>query len=91
MNYCVDLITLASVAAIAVSSTLAFWFSLQYLSSGEHHGSLVAFAFIALAASFYGITLLGNAVHEKTQDFLSRVFRLEPVAHADSEVEKKGS
>lgn len=92
VNYWADLATLLTISAMAASSTLTFWFAVQYLSAGSNHaGILIPVAFIALLSSYYGILPLANAVHVKVLAGLSRLFRLQAMTDTNFEGEKKGS
>lgn len=92
VNYWADLAALMTISAMAASSTLTFWFAIQFLSAESNHsGILLPVAFMGLLSSYYGILPMANAIHGKVLKGLSRILRLQEMTDVDSDCEKKGS
>lgn len=67
--------SLISVIAIAISTTLSFWFIVQYAASIEHNRGLIIFmAYVGLISGYYGIAPLSTSVQEKTEWILYKIF-----------------
>lgn len=82
-----NILSLLSVVAIAISTTLSFWLVLQYSTSLEQNrGLVILLAYVGLIAGYYGIAPLSTSVQEKTEWILNKAFgAAEPDASAQEE------
>lgn len=84
--YVPEAVSIGAQVAIAGSTTLSFWFTMQYISTlGHQTFVLSAMAYIALITAYYGLGPLSEMIRDKMSWLMDRMLGVDRVVDVDQE------